>query len=127
MNTHTAPIPEESPDAPLARPSRRALLVLAALLALGLGLRLYNLGARSMWYDEGFSLGMASKMPESLTVFHPSVYDEPPMMGAVAALGEKIAGLAGLTRGFWPYDAAVKLPQVMFTMLSLLFAWGAFL
>jgi hypothetical protein len=110
----------------MARPSRRVLLALAAILLLGLGLRLFNLGARSMWYDEGFSLGMASKAPASLTVFNPSVYDEPPMMGAVAAVGEKIAGLAGLTRGFWPYDACVKLPQVLFTMLSLIFAWASF-
>ena len=117
---------EECAEGALGRPSRRVLLVLAAILLLGLGLRLYNLGARSMWYDEGFSLGMASKMPESLTVFHPSVYDEPPVMGAVAWLGEQIARLAGLTRGFPPYDAAVKLPQVFFTMLSLVFAWAAF-
>ncbi len=126
MNTNSPSIPEESPDARLARPSRRVLLALAAVLLIGLGLRLYHLGARGMWYDEGFSLGMASKAPDSLTVFNPSVYDEPPMMGAVALAGEKIADLAGLTRGFWPYDAFVKLPQVLFAMLSLLFAWAAF-
>ncbi len=126
MNTQVPFTPENSPDAPLARPSRRVLLAVAAILLLGLGLRLYNLGARSMWYDEGFSLGMASKVPESLTVFNPAVYDEPPMMGLVAWTGEQLAGLAGLTRGFWPYDACVKLPQVLFAMLSLLFAWGAF-
>jgi len=126
MDTASPSTREQRADTPLARPSRCVLLTLAAILLVGLALRLYHLGARSMWYDEGFSLGMAGKFPESFTVCNPAVYDEPPMMGLVAWVGEQLAGLAGLTRGFWPYDACVKLPQVAFTMLSLLFAWGAF-
>ena len=78
------------------RPSRRVLLALAAILLLGLGLRLFNLGARSMWYDEGFTLLVARDAPASLSVFRPGEYDEPPMIGAVAALGGegRVAGRA---------------------------------
>ena len=126
MNTNTPSTLDGNPDAPPARPSRRVLLALAAILLLGLGLRLYNLGARSMWYDEGFTLLVARDAPASLSLFRPGEYDEPPMMGAVTALTEKAASLAGLTRGFWPYDACVKLGQVGFCMVALFFAWASF-
>ncbi len=110
----------------MARPSRRVLLALAAILLLGLGLRLFNLGARSIWYDEGFILAVAGDAPVSLCLCNPAIYDEPPMINAVAALEDKTADLAGLVRGFWPRDVLLKLGPVAFSLLAVFFAWASF-
>jgi uncharacterized membrane protein len=40
---------------------RHEALALGAVTALGLGLRLWNLGSKSLWIDETFSIGMASQ------------------------------------------------------------------
>ncbi len=126
MNTPPPYVPDGSPDAPLARPSRRVLLALAAILLLGLGLRLFNMGARSIWYDEGFILAVAGDAPGSLCLCNPAIYDEPPMINAVAALGEKTAAMAGLVRGFWPFDVWLKLGPAAFSLIAVFFAWAAF-
>jgi 4-amino-4-deoxy-L-arabinose transferase-like glycosyltransferase len=40
---------------------RREVLALGAVTALGLGVRLWNLGSKSLWIDETFSIGMVSQ------------------------------------------------------------------
>ncbi len=126
-NSATSPIVSNgTPDAPMARPSRRVLWTLAAVLLLALGLRMFNLGARSIWYDESFILAVAGDAPASLCMCNPEIYDEPPMINAVAALAGKTADMAGLVRGFWPYDVWIKLWPAGFSLLAVFFVWAAF-
>jgi 4-amino-4-deoxy-L-arabinose transferase-like glycosyltransferase len=42
-------------------PPRRALVILSLILLLAFGLRLVNLGGRSLWYDEAFAVLFAEK------------------------------------------------------------------
>jgi len=126
LNAPPTLLPDEIPDASLARPARPVLLVLAAILLIGFGLRLTNLGARSIWYDEGFSLAVAGDAPDSLCLCNPDLYDEPPMITAMGAFGVKSAEMAGLQRGFWPFDAWLKLASVAFSLLAVFIAWAAF-
>lgn len=41
--------------------ARREVLAVGAVTALGLGVRLWNLGSKSLWIDETFSIGMVSQ------------------------------------------------------------------
>src|SRR4051812_38570291 len=55
-----------APIAPAARGPenvRRLIAILIAILLIGLGLRLYKSGERSLWWDEGASLKWASMPP----------------------------------------------------------------
>ncbi|MBN1201176.1 MAG: glycosyltransferase family 39 protein [Anaerolineae bacterium] len=45
----------------MKRPEQRTGVILAAILLLALGLRLINLGGRTLWYDEAFSVLFAEK------------------------------------------------------------------
>ena len=61
-----ASVPSDIPPDPLRQSSRHRGLLLLGLLV-GLGLRLYRLGAESLWYDETVSVFLASKsIPELL-------------------------------------------------------------
>ena len=45
------------------RPPLVAIILLVGITLLALGLRLYNLNAQSLWYDEGFSVYLAQMSP----------------------------------------------------------------
>jgi len=90
---------------------RPCLLVLLGLsMLLGAGLRLHDLGAPSLWMDEGFTWmvasGPLSELPQRVTVFD----KHPPLHYAVA----RAALLAGGHSEFW-----LRLPSALAGVLTI--------
>ncbi len=69
---------------------RRFLLILAICL-LAFGLRIFHLGAQSLWYDEGLSVYLASQ-PPSLAVETSAITDHPPLYALLLGAWMRVAG-----------------------------------
>ncbi|MDO8688662.1 MAG: glycosyltransferase family 39 protein [Dehalococcoidia bacterium] len=114
-------------------------LVLLGILLLAFGLRSYHLGFQSIWTDEGFVFGLASRSLSELI----AVWNISPQEGyaSLSRLGQDLAGLAVETDihpplyyflvHFWMDVAgrsefALRFPSVFFGALTLplMYAWG---
>jgi uncharacterized membrane protein len=66
-------------------------LLLLLILALAASLRIFNIGARSVWYDESFSLILAGRDPA--TIFDATAHDyHPPLWYLILGVWERIFG-----------------------------------
>ncbi len=70
---------------------RRVGLIALTILALAFALRVYRLGAQSLWYDEGLSVYLAS-LPLDETIAHSAVTDHPPLHAVLLNLWLRVAG-----------------------------------
>jgi len=93
------------------------LLGLAAVIGLAAGLRLHELGARSLWIDELFSVGLAVQdLRTTLAV----LYGEEANMALYYAIMHLWLGLVGAA----PSEVLARLPSVVFGLASL---WALYL
>ncbi|MDP2662578.1 MAG: glycosyltransferase family 39 protein, partial [Dehalococcoidia bacterium] len=114
-------------------------LALLGILLLAFGLRSYHLGFQSIWTDEGFVFGLASRSLSELF----AVWNISPQEGyaGLSRLGQDLAGLAVETDihpplyyflvHFWMdlagrSEFALRFPSVFFGALTLplMYAWG---
>ena len=70
---------------------RRVSLVALTVLALAFALRVYRLGAQSLWYDEGLSVYLAS-LPPGETIAQSAVTDHPPLHALILNVWMRLAG-----------------------------------
>ncbi len=105
------------------RPGKSWLLPLVLLVAVAL--RMWGLGDRSVWYDEGFALtAMDAENPVS-SLFSPLHTCEPPLMAVLAAVPNCMLGpWLGLDRATRAHDMLVHAVPALFSLLSV---WLAFL
>ncbi len=114
-------------------------LVLPGILLLAFGLRTYHLGFQSIWTDEGFVFGLASRSLAELI----AIWNINPQEGyaSLSRLGQDLTGLAVETDihpplyyflvHFWMdlagrTEFALRFPAVFFGALTLpvMYAWG---
>ncbi len=84
-------------------------LVLPAILAVGLALRLFHLGVQSLWYDEGYSVYLAGKSLAQLT-WETANDIQPPLYYYL---------LHFWLRAFGTSEAAVRSLSLLFGVISL--------
>ncbi len=107
----------DSPDTLGAH--RRAMLVLVAIILLAAALRLHGLAARSIWYDEGFTLAYATHVDTSFRFLSPDVTSDAPMMAVLIRIWEAVlAWIPGLAPGTYAYDFLLRLIPCVFSLLA---------
>jgi len=95
----------------------RALFL--GVLVLGAGLRLYNLGEPSLWYDEACLFETAHTFDLRCTFMDPAENMDPPLMLAAARLWEYPARAAGLDPLSKTYDFYLRLFPCFLGILSI--------
>jgi len=91
------------------------LFFLAAIVILGLFLRLHGLGSESLWLDEGTSVRLARE-PFQEILNEPAVYlSHPPLYFVLLKQWLRVSGDS---------EAAVRLPSAIFGVLSLIVFFG---
>jgi 4-amino-4-deoxy-L-arabinose transferase-like glycosyltransferase len=93
---------------------RLGLAVLLLILLLAFGLRLYRLGAQSLWYDEGFSVYLAQMDPAQI-VARTAADIQPPLYYLL---------LHGWIRLWGGGEAAVRSLSLLFGLLSVPLIYG---
>ncbi|NPV07121.1 MAG: hypothetical protein HPY83_04035 [Anaerolineae bacterium] len=97
--------------------TRRIRLVAYALLALGWGLRLRNLGGPELWFDEAASHFIAVRSPAGILSYVASApFEHPPLYYLL---------LHGAMRLFGDSEWALRFPSVLLGALLLLGLWRA--
>lgn len=102
----------------------RTWLWLAAIVALGAGLRLYALGRYSLWYDECASLYLGRYVP-GLELFDITKNSEPPVNALLAWAWSRVVGLFGFGPRTVTNDFLLRLlPCLLGTaVIPLAFVW----
>ena len=98
------------------RPSSLALCRLAAILTicwLAFGLRVYQLGTQSLWYDEGLSVHLAS-LPPVNTIQTSAVTDHPPFHALMLGAWMQAAGRS---------EFAVRFLSLWWSVLAVALTW----
>lgn len=75
---------QPEPDSP--RPLGPVAYILILVILLGAALRLYHLGDRSIWYDEGASLYLRHLVDSKCTILDPNENNEAPMNAVLTRL-----------------------------------------
>jgi 4-amino-4-deoxy-L-arabinose transferase-like glycosyltransferase len=97
--------------------SRRARLAAYALLVLGWGLRLRNLGGPELWFDEAASHFIAVRSPaDILSYVAAAPFEHPPFYYLL---------LHGAMRLFGDSEWALRFPSVLLSMVLLVGLWRA--
>jgi hypothetical protein len=99
--------------------TRQRRILLAAVFVLGAGLRLYNLGERSLWYDEAFLFQTSHFFDLHGTFMDPAKNTDPPLMLAAARFWEYPARVAGLDPASKVYDYYLRLFPCLLGILSI--------
>lgn len=101
-------------------------LWLALILLLGVGLRLYHLGAESLWYDETASTYFAQFADFKGSLFDPACIGEPPMQAIFMRLWMPVANaFAGGQVISERADFALRLWPCCWSVLSILLVYAA--
>lgn len=99
----------------------------ALVLLLAVGFRLWGLGDRSVWYDEGFTLTVMDSEDPLLVLTDPYHTCDPPLMALLAAVPNRMLGpRLGLDRASRAHDMLVHAVPALFSALSVLLAFFCF-
>lgn len=90
-------------------------LALAGVILLGGGLRLYHLGAKSLWYDEGASLYLTRYIDRDFSIFVPEHNNEAPMNAVLTKVWY------GLVRSLTDFPVISAANDFMIRLLPALF------
>ena len=99
--------------------ARRRRMLFAAVLVLGAGLRLYNLGEPSLWYDEAALFETSHCFDLRCTFMDVTQNMDPPLMLAAARFWEYPARAAGLEPTSMLYDYYLRLFPCLLGILSI--------
>jgi mannosyltransferase len=91
---------------------RRSGAVLAICL-LAFGLRVFHLGAQSLWYDEGLSVYLAS-LPPLNTIQTSAITDHPPLHALLLGAWMRVAGRS---------EFAVRFVSLWWSVLAMALTW----
>lgn len=118
------PRPNRPHDASLSRACWWGLLL---AVALGAALRLHGLAARSVWYDEGYSLFVADHYVDGALRFMQAAYntDAPVIIVLLHAWQAVGRGLGAFTPGSEAHDFWVRLVPCLFGILGVPLTFAA--
>ena len=93
----------------VGRMARRDVVLLGLVLALGLGLRLYELGAKSLWYDEAWTLTYAHGYQSVWDAFDTDYTTDAPLFPALVKIWDVVIRAAlNPEVGSAGYDVALR-------------------
>ena len=106
--------------------TRRQGVLLGLISLLSVGLRLYDLGAKSLWYDEAMTLFLARVMTSWRMAFSAAISCDPPMMPLLMRFWRPaIAALPGVDVISPTSDFLIRLPAALFGILAAPLAFAA--